>query len=242
MAISYDSSAQLETTSSSPSFNHTCSGSDRILFVYLIMKSTSVGVNSATYNSSNMTLITSMQLGSTNTKMFLYYIIAPSTGTNAISFSLTSSVKLKILSASYTGAKQTSQPDAYGTVNNATTINSETASITTIANNCWTIMAGGTEIDGGWDLTAGTGSHLITATSYSAALFDSNAPITPAGSKSMTTDAGGAGQIGLIISSFSPVPASGPVNVKTINGLVIASVKTYNGLVIASVKSINGLQ
>lgn len=36
--------------------------------------------------------------------------------------------------------------------------------------------------------------------------------------------------------------AGGPVNVKTVNGLAIASVKTVNGLAIASVKTINGLE
>jgi len=36
-------------------------------------------------------------------------------------------------------------------------------------------------------------------------------------------------------------PISGPANVKTINGLAIASVKTVNGLGIANVKTINGL-
>ena len=35
--------------------------------------------------------------------------------------------------------------------------------------------------------------------------------------------------------------AAGPVNVKTISGLAIASVKTIGGLAVASVKSVNGL-
>lgn len=41
--------------------------------------------------------------------------------------------------------------------------------------------------------------------------------------------------------SFSPATASGPANVKSINGLAKASVKTINGLAIASVKTYNGL-
>ncbi len=35
--------------------------------------------------------------------------------------------------------------------------------------------------------------------------------------------------------------AAGPANIKTVDGLVIASVKTINGLAIASVKNVNGL-
>jgi hypothetical protein len=41
--------------------------------------------------------------------------------------------------------------------------------------------------------------------------------------------------------SVTYAAASGPTNVKTVNGLAIASVKTKDGLAIASIKSINGV-
>lgn len=61
----------------------------------------------------------------------------------------------------------------------------------------------------------------------------------------MGCDKGAAGTGGTLfmdtITPTDPAPASGPANVKTINGLAKASVKTLNGLAIASVKTINGL-
>ncbi|GAG85030.1 unnamed protein product, partial [marine sediment metagenome] len=37
------------------------------------------------------------------------------------------------------------------------------------------------------------------------------------------------------------LPAAGPANIKSVNGVATASVKSINGIPIASVKSVNGI-
>jgi hypothetical protein len=55
-------------------------------------------------------------------------------------------------------------------------------------------------------------------------------------------DVGGTNNFLILLRTFKAATgSSGPANVKTVQGLAIASVKTAQGLAIASVKTVQGL-
>lgn len=89
---------------------------------------------------------------------------------------------------------------------------------TDIANNICNVLGSTTNLSAEWtlnDVYTDNSGNGFTLTPAGAPTFVSNVPSTC---------------------------ASGPVNVKTVDGLAIASVKTISGLNISSIKSINGLQ
>jgi hypothetical protein len=93
-------------------FAHTVSGSDRVLLVAVQWYSTQAvrSVSSVTYNGTAMTLVSSSQIDNgANRFLALYYLIAPSTGTNNVVITLSGTDDLFFGgSVSFTGADQTS--------------------------------------------------------------------------------------------------------------------------------------
>lgn len=197
MAIAFDIAVDgLQNTGTSLSWNHTCSGSLGILWVGF--NGDNIGgaddITSVTYNGVAMTLADKQVGGATggDRNTYLYYLIGPATGSHTVTINCSGSHLLQGGSASYTGAKTSGQPDAH-------TINAEinpvfqtlTTSLTTSADNCWTILVENC-YDGGTPPVAGTNSTRRTfdATNGGWGLFDSNGAIHPAGSFSMTTTRG----------------------------------------------------
>lgn len=151
MAIALDSTtAASGATASSHTFSHTCTGSDLILFV------TATGANGdvtgITYNSVAMTKINSTVTDSAVLFTSLWYLVNPSTGANNVVITTSTATGVVGSSASYTGVNQTGQPDASTTVASSTTT-SYSSSVTSVANNCWTIATSRT--GNGFALTAG---------------------------------------------------------------------------------------
>ena len=180
-------------------FAHTCTGSDRILFVATAGGSGFTDdITGVTYNTVAMTLVNKVKIPG-DRYIYLWYLIAPATGSNNVVVTTSTSGGFVGASAtSYTGAKQSGQPDANTT--NTVTGNSLTGTLTTIADNCWTVLAGE---QNGATPTAGTGSTLRT-TSQNPELFDSNGAITPAGSTSMTITGSSGNGMALVMASFAP--------------------------------------
>ena len=108
MAVAVDASTSggILNNTSSFSWSHTCSGSNRVLVVMIALYSTSVTISSITYNSNALTLYNT--LSTTNVKLHIYYLIAPSTGTNTLSISLSGSTYGFAGAISFTGAAQSS--------------------------------------------------------------------------------------------------------------------------------------
>lgn len=134
--------------------------------------------------------------------LFFYQLVNPATGTHSITANLSSSVLCSSVAASYTGANQSGQPD------NANTSSSGSMSITSVADNCWMVAA----VQDNSVPTAGTGSTLRTSNGsfLAIALFDSNAPIHPAGSNTMAWGtSGGSSSFGVTVSPFVAIPSSG---------------------------------
>jgi len=118
-----------------------------------------------------------------NSKSSLWVLINPATGSNTVSMSFSGAVYKQGIAASYTGAKQSAQPDSNNS-GGPTTTNSFSISTTTIADNCWLVMAGTN--DNGNTVSGGTGTTGRQSDPNGFGwLADSNAAKTPAGSYSL---------------------------------------------------------
>lgn len=141
MAISFDASSWPSSSGSwtTNTFSHTCSWSNRILFVVSSHHNTTPAVTTTwiTYAGVSMTHIATYQ--NANAKFNLYYLIAPATWANNVVITLSWSDASIWMATSYTWVSQTWQPDASWTWW-PTTTTSYSQSVTTIADNCWSIM------------------------------------------------------------------------------------------------------
>lgn len=206
MAIAFDvaTAGGSSTVGTTLTFAHTCTGTDRILFVMAtgdnVASSATDDITGVTYAGAAMTFINKTFVAADRYR-YLFYLIAPATGANNVVITSSTSGGFKSGNASsYTGVKQSAQPDA--NVVNQTTGTTVTMTLTTIADNCWTVLSAGA---GGANAAAGTGSTL-RADSTASQMFDSNGAKTPAGSTSMTVNTSDAlsHPIMGVMASFSP--------------------------------------
>jgi len=213
MPIAFDAAHNGDTTGNANSltYSHVTSGSDRILFVFAhtyVAGAGSTGdiITGITYNGTAMAFV-DKQLnagGVYNRYQYCYVLVNPTVGTNNVVISASSALfRLLASSASYTGAQQTGQPDAF---NKKTTdaITSQELSTTTVANNSWVVSGADASLDTivvGAGLTARAGANTFTTR-----LGDSNGPKTPAGAYSATWTTSISSPFNVIQASFSPVP------------------------------------
>jgi len=223
---------------------HTCTGDNRILFTsVLTFKSgdDTDRLTSITYNGVAMTQIGSTMNHTSGVNIYLFYLIAPSTGANNIVCTCDATMdEIDLRSASYTGAKQSGVPDA--SVSNGPTASqtSFSQSVTMTEDNCW-LVGSWRNNAGAWTVGTNTYGRVDNSGADSMVLIDSNSSQGTAGSKTMTATCSSA-TVGGIMASFAPVTAvSGPANLSTWNGVAKASIDTINGVAIASVKTINGV-
>jgi len=210
MAIALDSAnAGSSQTGTSLSFSHTCTGSDLILFVGVRIVTGGVeDVTSVTYNSVPMVLVDKAQNPANSQWIYLYYLIAPTTGANNVTVNSTSSTQKIMYAVSYTGARQSGVPDAWSTTTNSNA--SVAGTVRTIADNCWLT---GMLIAAGTGLAAGANTTLRGTVSSFAKMWDTNAAQTPAGSYSLNaTTSGGTPGFAVITASFAPVGAALPTS------------------------------
>lgn len=183
-AIAFGNAATgTEVNTSSDSYSLTTSGSDRIAVFGGYIRGTSNFATGLTYNSASATEIGSQSNpgGTYDDKPYMFYKIAPTTGSNTVATTYTTGGYHVGCGASYSGAKQSGQPDNNGANSGSTT--SLTTSITPVADNCWTVLIA-VNSNG---QTASTGATLRSGSGANAILCDSNGAIHPAASYSMTT-------------------------------------------------------
>lgn len=186
-AIAFDNSANGTANSTSLTYSHTCTGSN----LYLVVGSSPVvsggeNTNSITYNSVSMTQAVP-QGDSSNLVNSLWGLINPSTGVNNVVISVTSTANIYSVSASYSGAKQSGQPDATGSANPGagSPVSTITVGVTPVATNCWAVSYIGNE--GGNALTASTNVNSVRGSnSNHASLGDSNGVVTAGVAYNMT--------------------------------------------------------
>ena len=139
MAIAYDNSAQGTTTTNPLTYSHTTAGSDRILFVGVRWYQGD-NLTSVTYAGVAMTQINKRQDNAgNNAYTYLYYLINPASGANNVVVTGTGNPNIRIdsVSASYTGADQSAQPDSSNS--QSSTSSTMTMSTTVVASNCWLV-------------------------------------------------------------------------------------------------------
>lgn len=183
MAIAFDAAVGGNTGSSlTLTYAHTCTGSNLKLFVG-IAKGGADDIVSVTYGVDTMTQITKHTTGGSAVQ-YLYYLDNPSTGSNNVVVTVSALAPIWSTAASFTGCA-TGAVDNNGHQQSSGTTTSLTASLTSVADNCWMLMCGGYQRAP----TAGTGSTERTNSGgdNSFKLFTyTSSPKTPAGSISMT--------------------------------------------------------
>lgn len=179
MAIAYDTTSNA-TGTSGITWSHTCSGSNRILFVALGVTS---GVShTVTYAGVSMTQVLNPTVGAVG----FYYLINPASGANNIVVT-GSGGTMQACATSYNGVAQSGNPEASTLGDTGGGANTITNGTTTVTDNAWVVGLAG-QFTGSAVISAGTGSTQrvsINGGGVPVALYDNGGPKTPAGSVSM---------------------------------------------------------
>ena len=208
MAIALDATSFTSSASaSSLTWAHTCTGSNRILVVAIGMDADTTCT--VTYNGVSMTEIGNAQRSVGGVKTFLFYLIAPTTGTNNIVATLGTSTKVASGATSYTGAKQSGQPDSSTATFDDATL-TFIVSTTVIAPDCW--LVGGTRMQDGLAEPSGLGTTTrtedpTTGAGQKTVVSDSNGTVGT-GSQSLQWLQGGLDNISGVVASIAPSVSS----------------------------------
>lgn len=197
------------TTTAALTWSHTCTGSNLILVVFIWTTGTITG---AKYNSVAMTSVTSTTTAGLTVQGF--YMINPPTGSNTVEVDASASVSMSGMSVSYTGASQTSQPDAFNAVSATNTTNTLNTTVTTVASNTWIVGMGSDDNGDGVGIGNITGNGvavpLVNGTWNGVWLLDSNATVPVGGNTFGFTNSVSVGVSGdrlLVAMSIAPAAA-----------------------------------
>lgn len=247
MAIAFDSVQSGVTcatginASKTFSFNNVA-GDIVIVDVFTNTVSAADYVTGVTYNGVAMTRIydSGDNGGANHVRNFCYYLVGPATGSNNVVISTNMANAFDNVggtATSYSGAKQTGQPDSFSTSVSSGGSSPLTKSTTVVGSNCW--LHGSIAITNNPTVGTGTTERAEFASGLYFNTADSNGTVGTGSQSLEWTWSGSLEYAAGVISIAAPV--TGPANVKTVDGLAIASVKTVNGLAIGSVKTVNGL-
>ena len=117
------------------SLTHTCTGSNLVL-VGIAFDPTGDGGTGMTYNDVSMTL--AINTSAVAYQVIMKYLANPATGANTLAYTRADTRQLGLAAISFTGAKQTGQPDATAHFD-GTAVTSPTNSLTTVADNSFVI-------------------------------------------------------------------------------------------------------
>lgn len=184
-------------------------GSDRYLIVAIFSSLTTDTVTGVTYAGVTMTQLAKYKFAVAQGGIYAYFygVAAPTTGSNNIVVSSSSSIDPGILGAVYTGVSQTGQPDSTANNTRGSGSGDFTVTTTTVADNSWIIMIQG---DNNGNMAATANSTKISTWVAGAGnqVFDSNGAKTPAGSNTITVNGGNGGAQDGFVVSFSPAASS----------------------------------
>lgn len=203
MAIAFDASAvaTLVNPGTSSTWAHTCTGANGILFVGVFGDLGAAGhISGATYNAVAMTQIASIQVPG-DRWLYLFYLLNPASGANNVVVSAAASIAIQGMSSSYTGAKQTGQPDASSTnTQGGSSVSHLIGTLTTVLANCWTVAIYKSNA-----IVVAAGTGLARQNQNSTIIFDSNAALS-IGSTTLQGNSNTNSSQAIIMASFSPVP------------------------------------
>lgn len=190
IGITFDaaSNSGYQSTGTSYSWSHTCTGTNRFLSVDVAMLSLAgTTVSGITYNGVALSLIGVQASVSGTVRTESWGLIAPATGSNTIVVTFTGSIVSGAsagTAVSYAGVHQTSPTEAF---NGATATNvgaaDATVSIVTVANNDWVHAAVGTDDTA---VTANQTSRNNVTGALGSGADEDTGPKTPAGSQTMS--------------------------------------------------------
>lgn len=204
-AIAFDASG---TGTANPNtqlnYNHTVTGSNTVLVV-CVMQQAIGDITSVRYAGVSMTRIAFRASGGT-WGVSEWGLIAPTTGTNQVGVSSTPNTAIFSSSASYTGVLQTAFSSTFeaSSTNTGNSPNTS-AAVTTITDNAWPVAC---EAGDDGTIAAGAATTMRNSASSQEAIFDSNAPKTPAGSITLNFTTNGTGAEAQTIVSIAPAAAA----------------------------------
>lgn len=204
MAIAFNAATHSAyTNSTSNTLSHTTAGSNRILFVSIYAGSDVV--TGVTYNGVAMTQLQKQLMvgAAAGQYIYLYMLVNPASGANNVVVSSSSGLGGYISAVSYTGAKQTGQPNV-SNKQAVTSTTSLTTSVTTTLDNCW--LTGYAYHNG--TVVAGTATTLRGGSVNVLQTMDSNGAKSPAGSYSLNTTKSPADFAGHVMAAFAPYAAT----------------------------------
>ncbi len=218
-------------------YSHTCSGSNRGLWVAVYAGSASDVITGVTYNGVAMTRVDAQAMPSSSGYAYLYRLIAPATGANNIVISSSSSVDIQSVSASYNEIKQSGQPDATGKASQAAADN-VTGSVTTVTDKDFIVSMAANDQDN----PAGGANAIMRKYNVVIGIGDSVGYISPAAATSWNWKRQGTGNCnwGTVADAVLTIVAV-TSTIKKLSGVAQASVKKVSPTAIASVKKVAGV-
>lgn len=226
MAVTFDAqSSGSVNPATTLTVAHTCTGSDRVLLVGLSTNNTTDIVTGITYAGVSMTRLQAQTGSSGGFYSYLYYLQNPASGTNNIVATASSSSLMGAISASFTGAAQTSTPDNSnkGTVTGAGT----TLDATVTVNTANSMLFG--HCRGSDSLAASTGT-TSNGTLFSAAFISGYSSSTRStGSQTLSFTRPSADTTLWLLASIAPVAAA-TSHIKSADGILLANIKSADGV------------
>lgn len=213
MAIALDAQAGLIENGfqagATESWSHTCTGSDRLLVVSVMLWQDVAGtgtISGITYNGVAMTKAQGVTNGAMRAE--IWYLANPASGANNVSATIVGATDdRKFRSVSYTGVDQASPLDASNSASAGT--GNPSVAVTTIADNCWVqdaVAKFGTGV-----ATVGGGQTAVmndvTGNTLGAGSYEGSK--TPAGSVTMDWTQASANDWVSVAMSFKPSTSSG---------------------------------
>lgn len=142
MAIAFDTFSGGSINSNSLTVSHTCGSLTNGFLVVSVSANGSSGdqISGVTYNGVAMTRAVAHQLAGLGVWSYLYFLYNPPSGAHNVVVSASGTFVIRCANGSYSGVKQSLQPDATGSgeANPGTTV---TAAVTVVNSNCWMISA-----------------------------------------------------------------------------------------------------
>lgn len=199
MSITLDAiTVGTQTTATTLSYSHTCSGSNRRLWVSVVGDLATDDLTNVKYNGVIMTVANKVL---STRWIYLCFVDAPATGSNTVLVTFGSSHYIASGSVSYNGAIQSGTVDASNTAT-AIAVTSFAPSVTAIANNCWIIG-----VVYGVSATLSAGANTLYRVSGDGfddiVVFDSNGA-RGTGAQVLNINSSPASNIGAVIASFAP--------------------------------------
>mgnify|MGYP001597421519 CR=1 FL=1 len=223
IAVDTQTTGGQTTTANSLTWSHTCTGSDLNLIIGLTNGANDT--TGVTYAAAAATQDAHSAIPAGTEGADIWRKTAPATGANNVVLSRTGTTsRMTGVAASYTGSKQTGQPDA-ATTNTATSVTSITTSVTVVATNSWLV---GSYDNNAEVPTAGANTTIRQAGSDASGLADSNAAVA-AGSRSLIINTVGSSNFAFALISLAPtvtdltVSVSDQLNITELVTIVLIS-------------------